>query len=307
MAAPQYPCVAERWRTRGCGHERHDPGPRPGRRPRRPRAVLRARPRRRRPGDVVGLVGPNGAGKSTLLRILAGRAAHRTPARSRCRRATAHLGYLAQEPDRPPGETVRAQLARRTGVADAQPRSTPRPHALGRRRAARRRHATPTRSRRGSRSAAPTSTSGSPWSSPTSGSTSTSTSRCRRCPAVRRPGSGLAALLLSRYDAYLLDEPTNDLDADGLDLLEEFVDGLEAPVVVVSHDREFLARTVTTVVEIDRSLQRVTTYGGGYEAYLDERSVARRQARLGVRGVRRHAAASSRPARACSARGWRRA
>ena len=91
---------------------------------------------------------------------------------------------------------------------------------------------------------------------------------------------GLAALLLSRYDAYLLDEPTNDLDSDGLDLLEEFVDGLEAPVVVVSHDREFLARTVTSVVEIDRSLQRVTTYGGGYEAYLDERSVARRHARL---------------------------
>ena len=98
---------------------------------------------------------------------------------------------------------------------------------------------------------------------------------------------GLAALLLSRYDVYLLDEPTNDLDVDGLDLLEEFVDGLDAPVVVVSHDREFLARTVTTVVEIDRSLQRITTYGGGYEAYLDERSVARRQARLGLRGLRR--------------------
>ncbi len=91
---------------------------------------------------------------------------------------------------------------------------------------------------------------------------------------------GLAALLLSRYDAYLLDEPTNDLDAEGLDLLEDFVLGLDAPVVVVSHDREFLARTVTSVVEIDRSLERVTTYGGGYEAYLDERSVARRRARL---------------------------
>jgi ATPase subunit of ABC transporter with duplicated ATPase domains len=91
---------------------------------------------------------------------------------------------------------------------------------------------------------------------------------------------GLAALLLSRYDAYLLDEPTNDLDSDGLDLLEEFVEGLAAPVVVVSHDREFLARTATSVVEIDRSLQRITAYGGGYEAYLDERSVARRQARL---------------------------
>jgi ATPase subunit of ABC transporter with duplicated ATPase domains len=91
---------------------------------------------------------------------------------------------------------------------------------------------------------------------------------------------GLAALLLSRFDAYLLDEPTNDLDSEGLLMLEDFVLGLEAPIVIVSHDREFLARTVTTVVEIDRSLQRISTYGGGYEAYLDERSVARRQARL---------------------------
>ena len=72
---------------------------------------------------------------------------------------------------------------------------------------------------------------------------------------------GLAALLLSRYDLYLLDEPTNDLDAAGLDLLEEFVDRSEAAIVVVSHDREFLSRTVTAVVEIDRSLQRVTTPG----------------------------------------------
>src|SRR5690349_19062388 len=67
------------------------------------------------PGDVIGLVGPNGAGKSTLLRVLAGqRAADAgtvtiTP-------ASAHVGFLAQEPDRPIGETVRAQLSRRTGV-----------------------------------------------------------------------------------------------------------------------------------------------------------------------------------------------
>ena len=97
---------------------------------------------------------------------------------------------------------------------------------------------------------------------------------------------GLAALLLSRYDLYLLDEPTNDLDIDGLDRLEEFVDGLAAGVVVVSHDREFLSRTVTSVVEIDRSLQRIAVYGGGYDAYLDERSVARRAGARGVRRVR---------------------
>ncbi|MBL8729411.1 MAG: ABC-F family ATP-binding cassette domain-containing protein, partial [Planctomycetes bacterium] len=90
--------------------------------------------------------------------------------------------------------------------------------------------------------------------------------------------AGLAALLLSRYDAFLLDEPTNDLDGDGLDHLEEFVQSLAAPTVLVSHDREFLTRTVTKVVEIDRSLQRIGVYGGSYEAYLEERATARRHA-----------------------------
>jgi ATPase subunit of ABC transporter with duplicated ATPase domains len=90
--------------------------------------------------------------------------------------------------------------------------------------------------------------------------------------------AAFAALLLSRYDAFLLDEPTNDLDIDGLERLEEFVQALAAPTVIVSHDREFLANTVTKVIEIDRSLQRVAVYGGSYEAYLEERATARRHA-----------------------------
>jgi ATPase subunit of ABC transporter with duplicated ATPase domains len=91
--------------------------------------------------------------------------------------------------------------------------------------------------------------------------------------------AGLASLLLSRYDVFLLDEPTNDLDLDGLERLERFVEGLRAGVVVVSHDREFLARTVTRVVELDLAQQQVSVFGGGYTAYLDEREVARRHAR----------------------------
>ena len=50
-------------------------------------------------------------------------------------------------------------------------------------------------------------------------------------------------------------------------------------MVLVSHDREFLARTVTEVVELDLAQQRVGYYDGGYQAYLDEREIARRQAR----------------------------
>ena len=90
---------------------------------------------------------------------------------------------------------------------------------------------------------------------------------------------GLAALLLSRFDVLLLDEPTNDLDLDGLARLEAFVTGQRVGVVVVSHDRAFLARCVTTVVELDLAQQRVGVFGGGYQAYLAEREVGRRQAR----------------------------
>jgi ATPase subunit of ABC transporter with duplicated ATPase domains len=90
---------------------------------------------------------------------------------------------------------------------------------------------------------------------------------------------GLASLLLSRYDVLLLDEPTNDLDLTGLDQLERFVAGSRAGIVVVSHDREFLARTVTRVVELDLAQQLVRVHDGGYEAYLVEREVARRHAR----------------------------
>ncbi|HEY5836400.1 ATP-binding cassette domain-containing protein, partial [Streptomyces sp.] len=91
--------------------------------------------------------------------------------------------------------------------------------------------------------------------------------------------AGLASLLLSRYDIFLLDEPTNDLDLDGLDRLEKFVGGLRAGTVLVSHDREFLTRTVNRVVELDLAQRQVATYGGGYASYLDERATARRHAR----------------------------
>src|SRR6201999_1011370 len=87
---------------------------------------------------------------------------------------------------------------------------------------------------------------------------------------------GMASLLLSRYDVFLLDEPTNDLDLDGLERLEKFVTGLRAGTVLVSHDREFLARTVNRVVELDLAQQQVTSYGGGYASYLEERATARR-------------------------------
>jgi ATPase subunit of ABC transporter with duplicated ATPase domains len=90
--------------------------------------------------------------------------------------------------------------------------------------------------------------------------------------------AGLAALLLARFDVFLLDEPTNDLDLAGLDRLERWITDLSAGVVLVSHDRTFLARTVTDVLELDEFTHRATAFSGGWQAYLDEREVARRTA-----------------------------
>jgi ATPase subunit of ABC transporter with duplicated ATPase domains len=87
---------------------------------------------------------------------------------------------------------------------------------------------------------------------------------------------GLASLILSRFDVVLLDEPTNDLDLDGL---EQFVRDLRGGVVLVSHDREFLARSVTRVLELDLAQNTTTVFGGGYESYLEEREVGRRHRR----------------------------
>jgi ATPase subunit of ABC transporter with duplicated ATPase domains len=229
------------------------------------------------PGDVVGLVGVNGAGKSTLLRTLAGElpagagsVAVSPPA--------ATLGYLPQEHERRPGESVRQALARRTGVADAQAALDAATEALaGGRDGADDAYAAALERWLAlggadlDERAAEVVADVAPGVSLDAPTTALSGGQAARV--------GLAGLLLSRYDVLLLDEPTNDLDLAGLERLERFVAGARGGIVVVSHDREFLARTVTRVVELDLAQQLVRVHDGGYEAYLVEREVARRHAR----------------------------
>jgi ATPase subunit of ABC transporter with duplicated ATPase domains len=86
--------------------------------------------------------------------------------------------------------------------------------------------------------------------------------------------TALAALTLSRFDISLLDEPTNDLDFAGLESLEQFVLGLNGGALIVSHDRAFLARTATSVLEIDPHTRRSALFGGGWAAYLEEKALA---------------------------------
>ncbi len=89
---------------------------------------------------------------------------------------------------------------------------------------------------------------------------------------------GLAALLLAQFDIFLLDEPTNDLDLDGLARLEAWVAAASSPLLLVSHDREFLRRTVTHVAELDDYRHQLAVFAGGWDAFLAEREVAARHA-----------------------------
>jgi len=85
----------------------------------------------------------------------------------------------------------------------------------------------------------------------------------------------LARILLMRPDALLLDEPTNHLDIESIIWLERFLRDFEGGLIITSHDREFLNRLVTKIVEIDGG--DLTTYSGNYDFYLKQRAVAELQ------------------------------
>ena len=91
---------------------------------------------------------------------------------------------------------------------------------------------------------------------------------------------GLARLLLSSPDLLLLDEPTNHLDIDALEWLEGFLQRYAGAVVMVSHDRAFLDRTVGAILELDPLKHTVTEYAGSYSAYAEakERELAKQWA-----------------------------
>jgi len=85
----------------------------------------------------------------------------------------------------------------------------------------------------------------------------------------------LARILLMRPDAMLLDEPSNHLDLESLIWLEHFLKGYEGALLMTSHDREFMNRIVTKIVEIDGGA--LTSYSGDYEFYQQQRALAEKQ------------------------------
>ncbi len=227
------------------------------------------------PGDVLGVVGPNGAGKSTLLRLLAGLD---RPDRGSVQLTAGTAGYLPQEPDRAPGERLQDYLARRTGVADAD---------------ARVQQATSDLAADAPGAADRYAEAFEGWLALGGADLEPRAETVLRDlgldPALldletvalsggQAARASLAAILLSRFDVLLLDEPTNDLDFDGLARLEQFVADRPGGAVIVSHDRAFLERTVTRILEIDEIAHTAAEYGGGWAGYLELRATAARHA-----------------------------
>lgn len=200
-------------------------------------------------GDRVGLIGPNGSGKSTLLQLLVGEL---EPDEGEIRRGTRlQVAYFDQQREQlDPEATVMDTVndGNTTVVINGQPK-----HVLGylgeflfpRERAL------------------------SPVKSLSGG---------------ERNRLLLARLFAKPANVLVLDEPTNDLDIETLELLEDLVGDFPGTVLLVSHDRVFLDRVVTSTLAFEGA-GRVTEYVGGYEDYLRQRGAPGARGAQGARGA----------------------
>jgi ATPase subunit of ABC transporter with duplicated ATPase domains len=191
------------------------------------------------PGSRIGIVGPNGRGKTTLLRALAGLEELDSGSVTR-NPPNLRVGYLPQERNLLRDETVLAYLERRI-AEEATVEFEARAEASLRR----------------------------------VGLDAPLDRRVVELSGGEQSRAALASILLAQFDVFLLDEPTNDLDFAGLDLLERFLVRLDAGVVAVSHDRAFLDRTVDQIVELESGTNRVHYYTGGWSEYEAARERAR--------------------------------
>ncbi|MBA2552825.1 MAG: ABC-F family ATP-binding cassette domain-containing protein [Geodermatophilaceae bacterium] len=228
------------------------------------------------PGARLAVIGPNGVGKTTMLAVLAGDLAP-DEGSVRLHPASALVVHVPQELAIRPGETVSDYLGRSTGVAVREQAMLTAAAALG-------------DADEDAVAAEAYDVALQAWLNAGGADFSDRAAEVsdrlglRVDLATRGTGelSGgqaarlrLATALLGRPDILLLDEPTNDLDLSGLAALETLVTSTRAGVVLVSHDREFLARTVTGVIEIDEFTRQSSSYAGGWQSYVDERAAAR--------------------------------
>nr|WSZ96720.1 TlrC/CarA/OleB/SrmB family ABC-F type ribosomal protection protein [Streptomyces sp. NBC_00857] len=238
-----------------------------------------------RPGEKVGVIGDNGSGKSTLLKLIAGREQADNGALTVV--APGGVGYLPQTLALPPEATVQdavdlalADLRElEAGMREAEAELAERPHQAGKDPgldAILKRYAALVeryQAREGYEADARVEIALHGLGLP-------KLSRDRSLGALsggERSRLALAATLASAPELLLLDEPTNDLDDRAVGWLEEHLRKHHGTVLAVTHDRLFLERLTSTILEVDGG--QVSRYGNGYEGYLAAK-VAERQRRL---------------------------
>ncbi len=226
-------------------------------------------------GGVTALVGPNGSGKSSLMRTIVGE----LPVESgsiRLSPVEASIGWLPQtapEPD----ESLLAYARRRTGVTQADLALADASSSLAAGASGADDHYAAALEHWLALGAADLEDR-LPQVAAQLGLDANPARALGTLSGGQTARAVLASILLSRYDVLLLDEPTNNLDARGLELMADFVTGHEGPVLIASHDRDFLDRVATSVVELDLAQRRIGIYAGNYSHFVAVREERRRQA-----------------------------
>jgi ATP-binding cassette, subfamily F, member 3 len=226
-----------------------------------------------KPGDRIGLVGVNGAGKSTQLNIIAGKTEPTTG--EIIRPASLHIAYLSQEFEVDNSRTVKEELWQAFGAANEAHTALSEVHhqlesagpeeldkllnrmdKLQRHYEALNGYALEAEIDKILPEMGFESEDGDRLVSAFSGGWQMRMS--------------LAKILLQNPDLLLLDEPTNHLDLETIEWLENYLRKLETPMVIVSHDREFLDRLCNQIVETERGVS--TSYLGNYSSYLNQKA-----------------------------------
>jgi len=201
-------------------------------------------------GDRVGLIGPNGSGKSTLLKMLVGEL---EPDEGEIRRGTRlQVAYFDQQREQLDPEVTVADTVNdgnTTVIVNGQPR-----HVLG-------------------------------YLGDFLFPKERALSPVKSLSGGERNRLLLARLFAKPANVLVLDEPTNDLDIETLELLEELVADFPGTVLLVSHDRVFLDRVVTSTLAFEGD-GRVTEYVGGYDDYLRQRGAQGARGARGAQGAR---------------------
>ena len=219
-------------------------------------------------GERVGLIGPNGCGKTTLLRILLGQ---EPPDRGSVNQTQAGLqvGYLAQGLELPPDYTLAQAIASVSGNAEqteshlaelaAQLAQRPADRALQ------------AAYDRALQTLQVSTANPQPILAALGLDAIPPDHRVGALSGGQKTRLGLALVLISEPSLLLLDEPTNHLDIGMLEWLEDWLASFSGAALIVSHDRTFLDRTVTSILELDAETHKIRQYDGSYSAYLEQK------------------------------------